>query len=284
VTRRPCLLAAAVCAIGLAAAQQTQAATRACTAAERENVEQGGHLPFRLTPAETPLRSDTAYGLELDTSGTVPGSAVVMADRGTVTSNGGAFTLTTGAAGALTLTLSYELALIDDKTGEPAGTCSATSTAHLVVREPTLVRLRRARSATAFTVAVSHGAAPVSLLPVTYEVRLRQGSAVAPSLHSAPVQRLVYDYPLLAPKGLRPVSKRIGRVLSFVRSDQGTGLISVGPRYLYDRRGSVRFGVSIRVLQGDRVVGGARAGVTCRYRPLPRDNTVCSYSRYQAVA
>lgn len=265
-----------VAAGALAAPASAQQAVRPCTPAELQRSELvNGHLPFQVRrggEAADVLASHSVHEVIVTPTGNVIPETIRMFDQtGELPRVPGGlqatFRLVTGAAGSHRVAMTWEQEVVVGD-GIPTGErCAGAGTDSLTVRDPTLVRLERVLGRKSFQLRVRLGPQPPSTAPVTYELRVRRGSARPPTLRTRAIARFRYGTGHLGP------SRRSDR-----RSVPGVGEVKVVPEISGpDARGRIlitpglvprgqtrRFGFSLRVLQGGRVVGGMRAGVRCR--------------------
>ncbi len=274
------VLVAAVVVAGvvlLGAPAGAQQAPRPCTAAERgQTLLVNGTLEhfsyFQDERIDGPLGASSRYRLEVSASGfVVPETIRVTGPGGPLPSTAGAdpsFDLVTGASGALPITISWEQQLTDANGQPTSARCSGSGGAVLTVRDPRPVRVLTEVGRRAFALTVR----PATVLPrwtqpVTYEIRVRRGSAAAPSVLEPALARFTYGSLVLGP-ALRSIERQVRgvgtfRVLRGIRGGKSRGRVVLEPSRISPGRVR-RFGFSIRVLQGGKVVGGMRSGVVCR--------------------
>jgi hypothetical protein len=255
-----------------------QQAARACTAAELQRSEVvNGVLPYsvfegseRVTGA---LRTKTLHHLEVTPAGNVIDSSIrASTSAGALPRVDGArpvtFALSTGGPGTIAVDVSWQQEVVDAQ-GVPTGDrCDASGTLKLTVRSPRPVRLTGKGVRTRFEVGVRPGPAPASRSRVIYELRVRRGRALPPTLRAKPVARFMYTVDTLGPvtrSDVRTISG-VGQFLVVASGFSGPNargrmLLVAGTVPRGEKR---RFGFSIRVLQGGRTVGGLRGGAVCR--------------------
>jgi hypothetical protein len=270
------LVAGAAALLGAPAGAQQ--APRPCTAAELgQTLLINGTLEhfafFQDERIDGPLAARSSYRLEVSAPGFVVAETIRVTGPGgqLPTASGGAepsFDLVTGAPGALPITISWEQQLVDAN-GQPTDTrCSGSGGAVLTVRDPRPVRVLTEAGRRAFALTVRPAAVlPRSTRPVTYEIRVRRGHAVAPSLRTPALARFTYGSLVLGP-ALHSVERQVRgvgtfRVLRGIRGGTSRGRVVLEPSRISPGQ-TRRFGFSVRVTQGGEVVGGMRGGVVCR--------------------
>jgi hypothetical protein len=263
--------AMAVLAAGPARAQQP---ARACTPAELAGRGQLTVTPFlvrgsKLEPEDPPLRSRSRYQLSVNTPLGVRDETVQITGPpalgiARVAPDQAEFTLTTGDPGTLNLTTTWQ-----QDTGNGDETCAASAPLNLSVVDPRPPRLTVRRFAVGVVLVVKTPRSPIDERPVTYEVRLRRGKAIPPSLAVRPFFKLTPRY--LAPP--QSVTRNVFGGATVEVVGQSRGLLRP-PR---------PFGISILLRQGGRVVGGLRAGLVCRFALVGRGRARYFALRCRAV-
>jgi hypothetical protein len=268
--------AATVCLAGVllvGSPARGQAPTRPCTVEELAQARLvDGHLEFKVVHptegvVEGRLRSHTAYGIE------VRGGSPVVDDSIRVSDPGGSllvvpgaplptFTLTTAGAGVLALTFAWDQE-VQDARGNVTGRCTGSGVATLQVADPSLVRLRAQKGVDFLALIIKLGLAPQSNAPLVYELRVRKGRAAPPSLATKPLARLRFKAGQLGPGP--SIDNTLFPIVVFRTESISEGAAVVAHPYPFDVGKHLRYGISIRAVQGGKVVGGVRSGVDCRY-------------------
>ncbi len=260
-----------------AAPSGAQQAPRPCTAAELQSSDlRNGVLQYSVFEGservEAALRNRTEHRFEVTPSGTVIDSTIVVVGTGGALqripgARAVTFGLTTGDPGRIPLTIAWQQEVTAN--GIPTGErCSGSGTVTLTVRSPRPVRLTGRTTQSRYELSVRRGAEPSSRSRVIYELRVRRGRAVPPSLRGKPIARFMYSADTLGPLG-GDTGRSIRGVGQFIvvsggfRGPNARGRMLLVPGTV-PRGQKRRFGFSIRVLQGGRTVGGMRGGIVCR--------------------
>ena len=274
------LLASALLVGALARADRAGAATP-CTATELAGVrtplvvEQRGGAPVESLRAGLAYRAVVVEELAIGRTGWArAGSFVLSASDGLalrrVTSDGrAAWEFAAPRSGPVRLTVGW----LQESRDDPAQACAASASVELPVTVPALVRVGPGRlthpnaQASTFVLPVLP-ARPAAASLVGVSLRLRTGSAQPVPAGGTPV----------AAWKLRPEDGRFVRVsgrsdawlrplslhYSLETSDQGAVLFTVYPDPNIPFGAPFRFGLSFDVRQAGKVIGGFRAGATCR--------------------
>ncbi len=186
----------------------------------------------------------------------------------------GGYQFTAPRAKSVTFTVTWTQEL-EAQSGASAGECQATATITLPVfalKQARVTRVQYLRhrivrvggqyyvSDDGFQLVVLPAGAPADPAPVYVVVRVRTGRAVAPSATGPVFRRVLLSRLHMIRKG--------GMELDDVTVDGPhdtflTG-VSVGLGAFVPQGKTVRFGFSVSIVQGGRVLGGMRSGAVCR--------------------